>query len=309
MLRTLVPLILFSSAMHLPAEWQPLFNGKDLTGWSGDPRLWRVEDGVLIGETNNSDKKIAANSFLIWQGGEPADFELEYKARVVGNNSGVQYRSKVVDAAKWSVGGYQMDLHPNAPYLGMLYEERGRGIACQRGQKVNLGDKPEETGKLEVPAVDLATWNTFRIVAKGNLLQHFVNDKLAAEINDVHPDKRSAKGVIASAGPRRTANEDRVQGHADPDDESCTREGCTTHEGQEGKAGKAGGTAPTAVDLERPGCRCQREGFFLARNQGSRGHYLRFDHCELRQPPPLVCEWQGHRHGRRMVAPTDLRDS
>lgn len=204
MLRTLVPLVLFASAMQLPAEWQPLFNGKDLAGWSGDPRLWRVENGVLIGETNDSGKKIAANSFLIWQGGEPADFELEYKARVVGNNSGVQYRSKVIDAAKWSVGGYQMDLHPNAPYLGMLYEERGRGIACQRGQKVKLGDKPEETGKLEVPAVDLATWNSFRIVAKGNLLQHFVNGQLAAEITDVHPDKRSAKGIIAlqvHAGP------------------------------------------------------------------------------------------------------------
>ncbi|MBN8458086.1 MAG: DUF1080 domain-containing protein [Verrucomicrobia bacterium] len=196
------------SAILAHADWQPLFNGKDLTKWSGDPRVWRVENGVIIGETNGTDKKIAANSFLIWQGGEPGDFELEYSARVTGNNSGVQYRSKVRDAATWSVGGYQMDLHPNATYLGMLYEEQGRGIACQRGQKVKLADKPEVTGTLEVPAVKLEEWNTYKIVAKGHVLQHFVNGKLAAEITDVDAAKRSAKGVIAlqvHAGPSMKA--------------------------------------------------------------------------------------------------------
>ena len=204
MLRTFVSFLLVSTLLHSQSEWKPLFNGTDLAGWSGDPRLWRVEGGVLIGETNDADKKISANSFLIWQGGEPGDFVLEYEARVVGNNSGVQYRSKVFDAEKWSVGGYQMDLHPNAPYLGMLYEEKGRGIACQRGQQVKLGDKPEVTGKLDLPNVDLAAWNRYRIVTRGNMLQHFVNDKLAAEINDVQPQKRSDKGVIAlqvHAGP------------------------------------------------------------------------------------------------------------
>ncbi len=191
------------------AEWKTIFNGTDLTGWSGDPRLWRVENGVIIGETNDSDKKAAANTFLIWQGGEPADFTLEFKARVTGdNNSGVQYRSKVADAARWAVGGYQMDLHPNQPYLGMLYEERGRGIACQRGQKVELGDKPKETGKLGLPRVNLADWNTYRIEARGHVLKHFVNDRLAAEIHDVHPEKRSAGGSIAlqlHAGPAMKA--------------------------------------------------------------------------------------------------------
>ena len=168
------------------AGWQALFNGKDLSGWSGDPRLWRVENGVLIGETNDDEKEIASNSFLIWQGGEPGDFELQFRARVTGgNNSGVQYRISVVDAAKWVVGGYQMDLHPNAPYLGMLYEERGRGIACQRGQRVKLGETPEVTGSLEVPTVDLAVWNFYRIVAQGHILRHFINGKLAAEIQDV----------------------------------------------------------------------------------------------------------------------------
>jgi hypothetical protein len=221
MRRLIIPLLLALPASSALADWKPLFNGKDLTGWSGDPRLWKVENGVIIGETNDTDKKLAANSFLIWQGGEPADFELEYQARITGNNSGIQYRSKVVNAATWSVGGYQMDLHPNQPYLGMLYEERGRGIACLRGQQVKLADKPEVTGKLELPAVKLEEWNTFRIVVRGNLLQHFVNGKLAAEITDVDPAKSAAKGVIAiqvHAGPSMKAEfkDLRIQEFATP---------------------------------------------------------------------------------------------
>ena len=198
--------LIFLAFAHFPCQagWQALFNGKDLAGWTGDPRLWRVEDGVLIGETDDAGRKIDTNSFLIWQGGEPGDFELQYRARVTGNNSGVQYRSRIIDATKWVVGGYQMDLHPEPAYLGMLYEEKGRGIACQRGQRVKLGAKPELTGSLDVPAVDLGVWNSYRIVAQGNILRHFINGKLAAEIQDNNLEKRSAKGVIAlqlHAGP------------------------------------------------------------------------------------------------------------
>jgi len=177
-----------------------LFNGKDLTGWDGDPRLWSVVEGVLVGETNGEDKKVGPNSFLIWKGGEVADFDFEMTARVMGNNSGVQYRSKALpDVAKWSVGGYQMDMHPNQQYLGMLYEERGRGIACLRGQKVTLEaeKKPEVTAKVPVPEVKLEEWNTYKISARGNVVQHFLNGELAAEITDNDPEKRSLKGILA----------------------------------------------------------------------------------------------------------------
>lgn len=191
------------------AGWQSLFNGKDLDGWSGDSRLWRVEDGILVGETDDAERKINENSFLIWQGGEPGNFELEFQARVTGNNnSGVQYRSRTLDADRWIVAGYQMDLHPKPAYLGMLYEEKGRGIACERGQRVKLGDTPSTNGTLEVPAVDLAVWNSYRIVAQGYVLRHFVNGRLAAEIQDLQPEKRAAKGVVAlqvHAGPAMKA--------------------------------------------------------------------------------------------------------
>jgi putative heme-binding domain-containing protein len=184
-------------------EWQPLFNGRDLAGWSGDPRLWSVADGVIIGVTDDAERKTKANTFLVREGMEPDDFTLEFTARVTGkNNSGVQYRSRRPE--DWVLKGYQFDLHPAKEYLGMLYEEGGRGIACKRGQKVSLKDKPEETGKIEIADVKLEDWNTYRIETSGNILKHFVNGKLAAEINDIHPEKRSLKGFIGlqlHAGP------------------------------------------------------------------------------------------------------------
>ncbi len=199
--------ILLCLLLPAVAGAKELFNGKDLTGWDGDQRLWRVEDGVLIGETDKADRKVDKNTFLIWKGGQPGDFTLRYKARVTGNNSGVQYRSRRIGDEGWRIGGYQMDLHPKQEYLGMLYEEQGRGIQCLRGQKVELpaaGGKPKETGKLEVEKVDLAEWNEFRIVARGNVVQHYVNGKLAAEITDLNPDKRALEGLLAlqlHAGP------------------------------------------------------------------------------------------------------------
>lgn len=199
--------LLCAPVLHA-GEKQSLFNGKDLEGWDGDPRLWSVVDGILVGETNTTDKKVGANTFLVWKGGEPGDFEFEITARVTGkNNSGVQYRSKLLDPAKWSVGGYQMDLHPKQEYLAMLYEEKGRGIQCLRGQKVTLEadkKKPTVTGKLPVAEVDLAEWTTYRIVARGNVVQHFVNGELAAEITDQNEEKRRLEGILAlqlHAGP------------------------------------------------------------------------------------------------------------
>jgi hypothetical protein len=200
-------LILLGLLLSATAGAKELFNGKDLTGWDGDPRLWRVENGVIIGETDKADRKVGKNTFLIWKGGEPGDFTLCYKARVTGNNSGVQYRSRRIGDEGWRIGGYQMDLHPKQEYLGMLYEEQGRGIQCLRGQKVELpaaGGKPKVTAKLDIEQVDLAEWNTYRLVARGNVVQHYVNGTLAAEITDLNPDKRSLKGLLAlqlHAGP------------------------------------------------------------------------------------------------------------
>jgi hypothetical protein len=197
MIRTLTFSLFCLAAAAAPA--QVLFNGKNLDGWDGNPELWRVEDGVIIGETTK-EKPTKGNSFLIWKGGEIGDFTLTLKARVTGNNSGIQYRSKIFDAKKWSVGGYQMDMHPAPKYLGMLYEERGRGIAAQRGQKVTLaaGAKPQVTGEVDASKkLDLAAWNEFTVTARGNHLVHKVNGDVTVEITDNDAAKRAMKGVLA----------------------------------------------------------------------------------------------------------------
>jgi hypothetical protein len=179
-----------------------MFNGKDLTGWRGDKETWSVQDGAITGKTT-TEKPLRNNTFLIWEGGQPGDFELRAKYKMVGNNSGIQYRSKVIDEAKFIVGGYQADIDAKHVYTGMLYEERGRGILAQRGTKltigaegakesVTIGDKEELKSKIKNE-----DWNDYTIIAKGNHLQHFINGTLMSEMIDNQKDKAATSGVIA----------------------------------------------------------------------------------------------------------------
>ena len=126
-------------------EWVSLFNGKDLTGWDGDKRLWSVRDGAIRGQTTIT-KPALHNTFLIWRDGKLKDFELKLKFRIQNGNSGVQYRSK--EFREWRVSGYQAEVC-NGGGVGFLYHERGRGGL------VNVGDFVEinagEEGKAEKP--------------------------------------------------------------------------------------------------------------------------------------------------------------
>ncbi len=117
----------------------PLFNGKDLTGWEGDPALWKVEDGVVTG-TCSGPERPKHNSFLIWRGGVLKDFELRATIRIIGdNNSGIQYRSRPLpEVGPRAITGYQCDIHPAIEHTGMTYEERGRGIFGLNGMNVAL---------------------------------------------------------------------------------------------------------------------------------------------------------------------------
>jgi hypothetical protein len=103
-----------------------LFNGKDLSGWDGNPESWSVQDGCITGVTTD-DKPLPYNQFLIWRGGTVKNFELTAKIKQSGNNSGIQYRSKELkDVGPFSIGGYQCDIHPDPRNNAMLYDERGR---------------------------------------------------------------------------------------------------------------------------------------------------------------------------------------
>lgn len=195
------------SSGALAAEPEILFNGKDLTGWKGNTELWSVQDGAIVGETT-AEKPTKGNTFLIWQGGEVADLEITCQVRFRGNNSGVQYRSKVVDEANHVLAGYQADLHPAQNYFGMLYGEKlaKRGIIAQRGQRVEVG--ADGAAKVVGQTGDGAElkdwdWNTLRIVAVGNRLIHLINGVTTVDITDGHPEalKAGVIGLQLHAGP------------------------------------------------------------------------------------------------------------
>src|SRR5579872_1593049 len=116
-------------------KWVSLFDGKTLKGWTGNPDFWRVEDGTITGETTK-DHMVKGNTFLIWEGGETkGDFEITAEFKLIGGNSGIQYRSFEVPGSKWVVAGYQADMDGDDHYTGIIYGERFRNILCPRGAK------------------------------------------------------------------------------------------------------------------------------------------------------------------------------
>jgi hypothetical protein len=187
----------------------PIFNGKDLTGWEGNPKLWSVKDGAITGQTT-AENPAKGNTFLIWTNGTPGDFELRCSFKLVPGdaqgfaNSGVQYRSKVLDPVNWVVGGYQADMEAGPTYTGILYEERMRGIMALRGEKVvwDKDNKKQVVGSVGDAAtieasVKKGDWNDYIIIAKGNHLQQFVNGKQTIDVVDECEAKRAMSGVLA----------------------------------------------------------------------------------------------------------------
>jgi putative heme-binding domain-containing protein len=176
-----------------------LFNGKDLSGWDGNPELWSVEDGAITGKTKGPGH-LTYNQFLIWRDGTLKNFELRAKIKVTGNNTGIQYRSKELpENGKWSIGGYQCDVHPAAENNAMLYHERGRGIVAKNGQTVVVDPQGLKwlTKERDAVKVDVAEWNEYTVIAKGNHLVHKLNGKVTAEIDDYEEANRSLEGLLA----------------------------------------------------------------------------------------------------------------
>ena len=106
--------------------FQSIFNGKTLDGWKGDPKYWRVVDGVMTGEIT-PETVIKSNTFIVWQGGTPEDFELKVDFRITGaGNSGINYRSvmipdKVTPSNQFAMRGYQCDIDGQNRYTGNNY--------------------------------------------------------------------------------------------------------------------------------------------------------------------------------------------
>lgn len=190
--------------------WRPLFNGRDLSGWSGDPRLWTVRDGVIHGETT-AEQRADGNTFLIREDLVLGDFELKLSFRCgSANNSGIQYRSRHVTDGKpsnaWVVHGYQHEIR-NSTQLpsvaGFIYDEGGRrGRICHVGEQAVWTDGAKQvTGRL-IDAEGYAKlfrrddWNDVRIVAEGTRLRHHLNGTLILDFSD-GADVAYRAGVLA----------------------------------------------------------------------------------------------------------------
>tara|TARA_R110002096_G_scaffold42893_30_gene115421 strand:+ start:1252 stop:2040 length:789 start_codon:yes stop_codon:yes gene_type:complete len=195
----LLSLLSFASSAFSEDGFTPLFNGKDLTGWDGDPKLWNVEDGIVTG-TCSGPGALEYNTFLIWRGGTVKDFELRATLRIIGdNNSGIQYRSRELpEVGPWAISGYQCDAHPAIEHTGMTYEEKGRGIFGLNGNDVLLDPDGVRwiVAQHEPVKADLSEWTEFVVIARGNHLIHQVNGKTTSEFFD-HHEGRTLEGLLA----------------------------------------------------------------------------------------------------------------
>jgi hypothetical protein len=190
-------------AAPVPEGFVSMFNGKDTTGWDGDPAIWSVKDGVIVGQTT-TEHPAKHNTFLIWKGGHPADFEMHAKFKFTGawGNSGIQFRSK--ELGDFIISGYQADCDNSGHYHGTLYEERARGGLAGRGEKVTIdaGGKKTVVGHTAAAAelnavVKADDWNDYDITAEGNHIVLKLNGVTCVDLTDDQTGKAAADGAIA----------------------------------------------------------------------------------------------------------------
>ena len=198
-----------------------IFDGKTLEGWTGDSKYWSVKNGNLTGEVT-PETLLENNTFIIWDGGQPEDFELKLEFKIAeSGNSGINYRSEKIDTIPNALRGYQADIDGQIRYTGQNYEEKKRATLAYRGEKViiNSQENPEKPESLqenvknncwqsrEVIAslgesdslktkINAKDWNDVHLIIKGNHLQHYVNDVLMSDVTDKDTINRKEAGYL-----------------------------------------------------------------------------------------------------------------
>lgn len=199
----------------------PIFDGKTLQDWEGDSTYWSVENGCLVGIITPATI-LDRNSFIIWKGGEPKNFELKLEFKITEKgNSGVNYRSEPIDTIPFALKGYQCDIDGQNRYTGQNYEERKRTTLAYHGQKVivHSQENPEVAGSLQNNIKNNAwqsievtgslgnpdslnthihddDWNECYLVVRGNHMQHYINEVLMSDVMDNDSINRSFSGLI-----------------------------------------------------------------------------------------------------------------
>ena len=190
-----------------------IFDGKSFTGWDADATIWRVEDGVMIGET--VEGKPRGNNYIVYRGERTRDFDLKLQMKIEkGGGGGIQYRS--VTGMPWTrrqpagqppydlkfmMTGPQADFWfpvsaRTATYTGQWYSENTmQGILAYRGQVTQalpgqtnrlvgtIGDKQALGGYVKVNE-----WNDYEIIARGPVMMHIMNGQLMAVFIDDNKD-------------------------------------------------------------------------------------------------------------------------
>lgn len=167
---------------------------------------WSVKDGAITA-TSSKEHPCDHNQFLVWQGDDIANFELTLKFRIEGSekaNSGVQVRSEVEEDGH--VKGYQVDIaDPSAPFLGAVYDEKGRKMLANRGYRtvINVDGSMSSTqlhaGDPNAALEDyqVGEWAEYRIRFIDNKLEVFLNGVQTAEVIDHQKEEREMSGILA----------------------------------------------------------------------------------------------------------------
>jgi hypothetical protein len=189
------------------AGFESIFDGRTLKGWDGDPVYWRVEHNAIVGEIT-PQTVVKSNTFLIWQGGSPKDFELKLEYRITAQgNSGINYRSVIIPdpvtpSNQFAMRGYQCDIDGRKQYVGNNYEEKGRLFLGLRGQLTRVvGSRPPvlvsaigDNTELSKRVTD--DWNAVHLIIRGNILIHVINNQVMSVVIDDDSAKRPNDGQI-----------------------------------------------------------------------------------------------------------------
>ena len=191
--------------VDLEKGFESIFNGKNLDGWRGDSKVWRVEDGTITGETTDLIT-IDKNNFLIWKGGNLENFELKAKFKLISGNSGIYFHSfeRTPDEKNQeSLVGPQADFAFDHTWVGTIMEYRLREMLAARGQKVVIKEdgKRVDAGKVADPEELLKVykegeWNDYHVIVRDNLIVLRINDVEMSELRD-YDKTRLINGLLA----------------------------------------------------------------------------------------------------------------
>jgi len=187
--------------------FQPIFDGKTLDGWKApDMSYWSIQDGAITA-ISSEDHPCKKNQFLVWQGGDIANFELKLQFRVVGGpkaNSGIQVRSQVQEDGH--AVGYQADIsQPDGEWLGAIYDEHGRKTLAKRNHSTVINEDGTMDSEVFLASdeedyaagINIEEWHEYAVTFVDNKMTVKIDGKLMSQIEDNQESEREMSGILA----------------------------------------------------------------------------------------------------------------